>query len=272
VIPGLASAFLLLLPWLDRAPSASLRARWPVALGMAGLLGGASVLTALALYEDATDPAYQEHVAEQAEAAAFALEHAADGFTPLGAISALEGRRLFSRLACDRCHTAEGEGGDKGPRLDGFASRAWFRAQLEAPDAPDRFGGTRLEGEMPSFAGLPEETKDALVEMLASRTGLKYTPPLNPALVAEGREAFEADHGVGDPCVSCHTLDGTVMIGPTLQGYGSDDWLGRLLSEPGADTMYGGLNDMPPFAYLPGRQVEQLVAYLRALRGAPARR
>jgi ubiquinol-cytochrome c reductase cytochrome b subunit len=263
VLPGLATVFLILLPWLDRAEGVSLKARWKVSVPMALGIFGVVMLTVVARMEDGANEGFQQRLAEQAEETEFALTHAADGFTPEGTIPALEGRRLFARLACNECHVTEGKGGDKAPALDNFASRAWMLGQIEAPDAAHRFGGTGFEEQMPSAddVDITAEDRKALVELLVWRAGSVDPEALNMELAKSGEEAFE-----NNGCSGCHSLEDEALVGPSLKRYGSAEFIASVIRNPGHELNYGDLNEMPDFKDLSDQQINYLVRYIETLR------
>ena len=263
VLPGLASLFLVALPWLDRAEGLSLKARWRVSIPMALGMLGVVLLTVLARLEDGANDGFQKRLKAQAEEAEYALIHAKDGFTPEGAIPALEGRRLFMRLACNECHITEGKGGDKGPSLDGFASREWMLGQIEAPDADHRFGGTGFEGQMPSAddVEVSQEDRKALVEMLVWRARSVPLSEVDMELAKSGEEAFD-----NNGCSGCHSLEDEAMIGPSMKEYGSSDFIASVIRNPGHELNYGDLNEMPDFKDLSALQIEYLTRYIESLR------
>ena len=52
------------------------------------------------------------------------------------------------------------------------------------------------------------------------------------------------------------------MDGPALDGYGSKNWLTKVIRTPHAPEMFGERNTMPGFEELSDDQVEYLVRYL----------
>ena len=71
---------------------------------------------------------------------------------------------------CAGCHSLAGAGGDKGPDLKDYNSRAWIRGFLTDPDGPLYMGPAKIEKGMRPVAGTPEEM-DALVEYVYAETG-----------------------------------------------------------------------------------------------------
>ena len=264
VIPTACAAFLLLLPFLDRAPSRSPRHRKPWVLGFFGLLGGAVALTGLAVRDDHRDAAHQAHRITAAEQADLAKTYAAiGGIDAEGEVILYRGHRLFEDRGCLTCHAISGRKEPvqkRGFELTGFLSRRWFHDFLMNPDGPAYCGGLKCEGVMPAQADLGQEKLIPLVELLASQSGLDLSPPIDADLARKGMAVFE-----GEVCTTCHTFDGTALVGPTLGKFGTRRHLRDFLEHPDAPHHFGDFNAMPSFADLPPNEKEHLVAYLRHL-------
>lgn len=263
ILPGLATTFLVLLPFLDRGPSRRVADRRPwlliVGLGVFGMAG----LTALAVRADRRDPLIAEQQQVAAEEAERARALAALGVPVEGPTYMLSmdpmtrGARVF-RQECGSCHAL----GDrvpeerKAPELTGYGSRAWIRQVLRDPDSPRLFGGTKVHG-MESFAALPPEELDALVELVYSRRH-DDAPPLEASPGAALAEKHE--------CTKCHDFDEAYGLeGPSLFRYLSEAWVRAVVDQPDADHLYGSANDMPVFAQrLSERDRAAVVRYLLA--------
>lgn len=245
VIPGLVSLFLLALPFLDRGPSRRLKDRLPfvgsIALGVV-IIG---VLTLLAVRHDAGDPTIAEQKVVAAREAARARELAAEGVPPEGAAYMMahdpltRGARVFRR-ECASCHVLEGRGPDEpeAPDLTAYLSRAWIRQVLRDPDSPRLFGLTKVEG-MESYADIPEGELDALVE---------YVYALRQPDLPEPADRPHAELLSKHECTDCHELaEYYGLEGPALFRYGSAEWIRKVVDHPGADFLYGDMNDMPRF-------------------------
>ena len=277
VLPGLASVFLVALPFMDRSVDRRLRARKLWAGVFFGGLAAVVALTVMARREDAANEAFQQKLVEAGRDAREALHYAADstwGIDGDGRIVLFEGRREFRREKCTECHIVGGsyagtiEGQEKAPTLDGYLSREWIHRFLQDPSDRRYFGLTRLKRDedaqtgMPSFASLGEPALTELTEHVASLSGEIYDPPIDLAKAAAGRKRFEEG-----ACSACHTLDGTAAVGPSLKGYGSRAWLTTLLQNPAAEAFYGEHGaGMPPFDHLSGPQVHYLTAWLANLK------
>jgi len=273
VLPGLGVGLLLALPFLDRSPhrAPGRRKAW-VALFAAGA-GGYLALTGAALLADARDPGVALARVEAERAARRARELAARGVPPEGPAFMVandppeRGRRLFA-AECTSCHTVGGEpalpGGAKAPDLAGLFSAAFVAEQIRDPDAPHRFGRTRLKGKMDAYGSrlAPER-----VELLARFVHARRDP------AAAGGPAFDEARGLfrRAGCAECHALDpGTASKGPNLHDYGSDRYLTALLEDPGSPLFFGAHNDMPALrGKLGPADIAALVAHLRTLEALP---
>ena len=251
IIPGLAAAFLILLPFLDRGAERRVRARWPwvgaIALGLLAVV----VLTGLALGHDAQDPTIAKQKKRSEREAERALVLAQSGVPPAGAGYMMahdpltRGERVFWR-ECATCHALEGEvpKEPKGPELTGYASRAWIRQVLRDADSPRLFGRTKIEG-MESFAKLDAQTLTRLVNLVYERRQPDAVP------IAQHPDAGLVEE---HECDNCHEFEAWESYdGPSLQGYQSRTWLRRLIDNPADDALYGEDNEMPIF----GRRLSQ---------------
>ena len=210
------------------------------------------------------------------------------------------GPRLFRRL-CASCHAwtdKQGKGiagpdlsafkpGDDpsgAPNLYGFASRSWIAGLLdpESISSHDYFGSTRhvegqmveyVTGELPDYIEGDQGRQDleAVIAALSSEAGLVDQVEEDVASekngqLARGRELIVGDFG----CVNCHSFrDEEVGGAPSLTGYGSAEWLRKMISDPNHEELYGYESDqndrMPVFSRsLTDHQVEMLARWLRA--------
>ena len=210
------------------------------------------------------------------------------------------GPRLFRRL-CASCHAwtdEQGKGifgpdlsafkpGDDpsgAPNLHGFASRSWIAGLLdkEKVASHDYFGTTRhVEGQMVEYVTgeLPDliegeqgkKNLQAVIAALSAEAGLVDQIEQDEAdqkngLLDRGRELIVGDFG----CTNCHTFrDEEVGGAPSLTGYGSAEWLRKMISDPNHEDLYGYESDandrMPAFSQiLTDHRIEMLVRWLRA--------
>jgi ubiquinol-cytochrome c reductase cytochrome b subunit len=286
VLPGLATAFLFAVPFLDRSATRALRARLPVVAATLGLVVAVGGLTLAQVRADRRDPAYQRARALADRRAIRAHELAARGIPPEGALEMVRNDprvrpgELFQEH-CGSCHAGpEVPGRDaqgrrtnaRGPTLEGFGSRQWARSLLNDPDAPALFGRTNIH-DMPSQARrLGEEGMRAVVEYLYAQTVEPGDPPADATLARRGDEIYH------QRCTQCHQGEGDQSEtppeecdAPNLTGWGSRAWIRDQILRPSAPDHYGARDEMPDFAdRVQGRDLEWLVDYVRQLRARPA--
>ncbi|MGM0575924.1 MAG: cytochrome b N-terminal domain-containing protein [Myxococcota bacterium] len=272
VAPGLALAFLVAVPWLDRSPRGGPSLR--VAVPLFGLLLGAGALTVTAKVEDAGNEAFQESRAEARVHAERARRWAGEGGIDAdGHVVWYEAFRIFEEEGCASCHTEDPDDVE-GPLLAGYGTPERLHRFLQDPDADDLFGGTVMEEAMPPFEG-DEQERTALVSWLTSLGG--GTPP-HPELVPEGREVF-----LSHDCRDCHNdpKDGPGdddweydAFGPDLDGYLGFEWVRGLVLAADHPAYFGGSlleehreRDMPAYPDLTPEELRLLTRWLRA--GAP---
>lgn len=136
VLPNLVIGGLFLLPFLDRNPERAFGKRkvWN-AIGLIGVLAVVG-LTAQGIAEEAAEQPATTH------------EESTDG-DPI-----TRGQALFTKMKCIKCHTIQGEGGDKGPDLSNVARRLrgdFFEPWIRNPRV------FKPDTEMPSFEGSERE-------------------------------------------------------------------------------------------------------------------
>ncbi|HEX3902995.1 MAG TPA: cytochrome b N-terminal domain-containing protein [Polyangia bacterium] len=265
VIPGLVTALLLALPFLDRARSNRPSDRKPVmaAMGLALLAVGA--LSTIALVKDAHDPAYAKARAEEETRTREARRLAEKGMPAEGGLAVFQNDPLNHARAiweerCSGCHGLVGAGGDKGPDFKDYDSRAWIRGFLENPEGPLYMGTAKIDRGMKPVQGTPEEL-DALVEMVYAQTG------------AADADAAKAARGHGlvaqKDCDTCHELDGEgENAGPNLKGRGTLAWVEAMIADAGQGRLFGEKNKMPKFAgKLTPAEIEDLARFVVAQKG-----
>ena len=90
---------------------------------------------------------------------------------------------------------------------------------------------------------------------------------------AAGQQIYQAN------CATCHSVDGSVLVGPSWQGlYGSeieleggetvtadDAYITESIRQPGAKIHTGFPNVMPPFANFSDEQINNVIAYIKTL-------
>jgi len=165
--------------------------------------------------------------------------------------------------------------------LKDFGTRAWVRGLLEDPSAPSYFGATpQLKGMKTWKEGskLTAEQLDQVAAFVAELADVGeeesfiawYERRYDGGLDGHpGHDLFVEDcgkcHQLGPPDLSI--TEGGFMESPNLFGYGSTTWLRRMIETPGADELYGYLDDadrMPAFAdRLSENDLTTLVRFLR---------
>ncbi len=275
VLPGLATAFLVLLPFLDRKPNAPARARAPFVGAIAlGLVGGALLLFK-AKRADEKDEKTQKALAVAQARADRAAELAKAGVPPEGPLEMLardpqtRGEELWKQ-ECATCHTMGRAGNGKGdedassPDLAGWGTPAWVEAVVRDPDAELYFGKTFFKGEMPSFTKAPpgkegefQPMPDADVKAVAAFVAGKQD--------ARGAEVYE------DACSGCHEMNGKgggdSELAPKLGGWGSYAWLRAQIAEPASGATYPPeasehKGHMPGFAKELGHEVDLIAQWV----------
>jgi ubiquinol-cytochrome c reductase cytochrome b subunit len=272
VLPGVLLAFLAAMPFVGRW---KLGHRFNLAF-LGALLGGAALLTWLAIREDGANPEYARALAaaEREAARAVELARAPAGIPHSGAVTLLRedpltrGPRLFAQN-CASCHRYDGHDGlGRTPKdaptasdLRGFASREWLQGFFDPAQivSPRYWGGTKhKDGEMAAFVRddvpkLSPEGKTALANAilaLSAEAGLKSQREADvsdAARIADGKRALS---GTGINCADCHAFGAPDpnATGPDLTGFGSREWLTAFIADPAHPRFFGANNDkMPSF-------------------------
>lgn len=265
VLPGGVLLLLLALPWLDHPDRPRPR------LARAIVLGPPLAALALGVQAAVVDAGDREHQAARARAeaeAALARRLARDGVPPGGAAELLwahpplRGRRLF-QTRCQGCHPLDGVGGEEAADLGAFLTDAWLEGVIRDPRDPRFFGRTELDT-MPALEREDWPKLPSLVAFLRAQDPA-LAPKLDAALVAAGEEAYFALE-----CHTCHAItdadEGGALGGgaPSLQGYGTPEWLTAFLRDPGHERFYGDSNLMPAYGgELDDDELAALVVFLR---------
>lgn len=275
VIPGAVATFVALLPWIDRGPSRARRALTLAPLLLAGL--GAVALT-LELRRDLRAPSFVRSQREAAATARRARSLARAGVPPEGPLEMLRNDpavrpgELFAQH-CGTCHAVRGVSRQRrGPRLDGFGSRAWATAFMVWPDHPELMGATEIHDMPGQERRLREEGLRAVSEWLYSRGYEPGDPSYDPALVSAGETLYRRR------CTTCHQGEGDTSgseaadrDAPNLDAWGSRSYIRSQILDPGAPENYGARNHMPRFHdRLNERELTMVVDYVRSLRSREA--
>lgn len=273
VVPGLVTAYLVVLPWLD-GPSRRGVARGLALLPLVLVALGAGYLAWEMKTHDAHDRDFQRARDEARAQASRAVALAWRGIPPEGPLDMLRNdpaRRpqALYQQHCGVCHAVRGVATQRrAPRLDGFGSRAWAMAFVAWPDHPELMGTvTEDMGErMGPQQRLSEDDLRAVAEWLYNEGVERGDPPADAALVARGRQLLAR-------CNNCHlgrvppAVEGSTRDAPSLDGWGSREWIYEQIVNPQRLEQYGARNHMPRFrGKLDERELSMIVDYVRSLR------
>ncbi|HMI90935.1 MAG TPA: c-type cytochrome, partial [Polyangiales bacterium] len=271
ILPGLAGAFLFVLPLLDKGESR--RARDRIKYLAPVLAGGLAIvlLTNLSLQADKHDAQYQRSLAVSKVRAERAIALAHRGIPPGGPLDMLKqdpltrGPDLYAQH-CNKCHVLDAVGEQDAPVHTGFGSRDWILGMIVDPQADHYFGKTDIDEMKPMAKKLGRAKALAVAEFLFAQGREPQDPPIDAALVKQGEQVFR------DTCMDCHLYEGDgadVFEGPDMTGYASRNWILGQIRDPDALSQYGELNDMPSFAEdLDAQDQRMLAAFLRQQRFA----
>lgn len=268
--PAIAGGFLVALPLLDRSPERGARSRALWLGSTAGLLALIGALTVMSFARDANDDELGKRVAESEQRAQRARTLAREYGVPAtgdiwSSAPMAQGRALFAKM-CAGCHDAASPDKDRvGPVIGpGFGDRAWLRAFLQAPSAPQFWGRTKLataEAAMKPVELAPEKL-DAVVELLIAEAGVA---DVDRAKAEHGKEVWEQ-------CSDCHSRDEGVAegAGPNLFGLHSRAYFTSFIGNPKLPIHMGAdKSEMPRFdSDLSILQRDALAEYLVWLRTA----
>ena len=271
VLPGLVAGFFFMLPFLDRSEKDGWVRRAVMLIPVLAIFGGLGFLTAKSMADDAADEEHVEALELAKERAERSIVLARRGIPPAGPVAMLHddpwtrGKDVYAEY-CASCHVLDGKGERKAPDHTGFGSREWIRLLLDAPQDDHFFGKAELADDMPSQSHLGDEALTAITEFMFS---LGVEPqdatPADETKVAAGETIFRRK------CMRCHIYEGDGDLmgvgGPNLTYWGSRTWIFRQIAHPGAETQYGGLNDMPAFDdQLSEHDLRMVTTYLRGQR------
>ncbi|HZL91779.1 MAG TPA: hypothetical protein VFB96_25635, partial [Pirellulaceae bacterium] len=177
---------------------------------------------------------------------------------------------------CSACHShvdAQGRGiaaeNPTAPNLHGFASRTWLTGLLDANQfASDRYFGktSHFEGEMADFVSsnlktMDDEKKtkrDAIIAALSAEAALPAQAEADKkaqedGTLAKGKSAMAETWDTAS-CIDCHKFrdEEDASDAPVLTGYGTKDWIVKMITDPSHESFYGESNDrMPSFGVDP---------------------
>ncbi len=291
VIPGLVVTLIALMPFAGRW---RLGHRFNLGL-TGGVLSGVALLTWLAYAQDRADPdfVFAQTNAEADAARAVELAGPGGGIPANGALALLrtdpltQGPRLFAER-CASCHTYDGHDGTGRPLsepqtaadLKRFASREWLEGLLdpERVATPEYFGGTEfarsrmvrmVQSRIAGFTHEQQEDLAKVIKALSAQAALPYQAEADEADQAEIMEGTALVSSASAGCTECHEFQGVVErpLGPTLTGFGSNEWLTAFIRDASHPRFYGDRNDrMPAFGpeeILSDEEIRLLVDWLR---------
>lgn len=164
--------------------------------------------------------------------------------------------------------------------LEGFGSLEWIRGLLEDPTSSRYFGTTpQLDGMKTWKKGskLTSEELDKVADFVAQLSNVEEDEPVDQWY--EDRYAGKLEEHPGNSlfikeCGDCHIVgdiglvtEGGLQDAPDLFGYGSKRWIKRMVEHPGAENLYGYLDEedlMPAFeGQLSQNDLETLTRYLK---------
>jgi mono/diheme cytochrome c family protein len=244
VLPGLAIAALILLPFLDRGQIVKVTRRTFAfaAVLLAGI--GWTALTAAA-------------VAGTPNKAQELVDYSGPTDWMQLAPEELAGMGYFRQENCTSCHAVGGKGASIGPDLaqNKHRNAAWMIEHFKNPSA------VRPGTSMPPI-GLSSGQMNSLSAFL-----LKLTPDNarsllddTPEFAIQGAMVFEKS-----TCVNCHRVNGNgTSVGPPLNGVGrrrTRDWVKEHFADP---RKLSPASIMPPYKFSPP-DLDNLTTYLFAL-------
>jgi ubiquinol-cytochrome c reductase cytochrome b subunit len=269
ILPGLAGAFLFVLPFLDKSPTTAMseRKQWLIPI----LIGGVAVV--LLTVQSKRDDAKDEHFIAASEEAHVRSERAIalakNGIPPGGPLEMLRndpatrGADLYAQY-CTKCHVLRGKGEYDAPVHSGFGSREWISGMIHDPQDPRYFGRTEIDDMKPMAEKIGEDNVKAVTEWLFAQGQEATDPQVDGALAAKGGKVFK------ESCMDCHVFNGEgadTFDGPDMTGYGSRAWIEKQIAKP--ESIYGDLNKMTGFADdLNAHDITMVAMYLRQERNA----
>jgi ubiquinol-cytochrome c reductase cytochrome b subunit len=260
VLPGIAGALLIGLPFLDRSATRDPGKRWPVMLGAAVGFSLVVMLGLLATARDRRDPTFLKQRVEALEKSENARRLALQGVPPEGGVAVFQNDPFFRAREiwaerCSGCHSLTGTGGDKGPDLADYNSRAWISGFITDPNGKLFMGPAQSEKGMKPVEGTPDEIK-ALTEFVYSQSA---APDVDAKLAEQGKALLSAKD-----CDSCHDVDGTSgNTGPNLKDRGSLAYVINVITDTSQPTLFNAKNKMPHFGgRLSPQEIETMARFV----------
>lgn len=121
----------------------------------------------------------------------------------------------------------------------------------------------------------PDESDNAPAAAETSETVETSEAADNESMAQAGRELYDTGGPTGTACSTCHTLDGTTLVGPSfegiseragdrIEGMSAEEYLHQSIVDPSVHLVEG-YDDLMPDVYgdqLSEEQVNELVAFL----------
>jgi ubiquinol-cytochrome c reductase cytochrome b subunit len=254
LIPGLAGAYLALLPFWDTSPTRALGPRLKYLAPLFAIGAGVVLLTCVSLRADARDAPFQKARATATVRAEAAIALAKKGIPPDGPLAMLRrdpetrGAALFKEH-CASCHRLGDLGPDQdkstAPDLTGWGTAEWVLSVMDNPDDSHKFGRTPYKGEMISLVHAPADPRAAKAfHPMAENSRIAIATFLanEAAEVKDPQHDMNAAKLISIGCTGCHMFRGQTddddSIGPELSGWGSTAWIRAQISNPGTNTTY----------------------------------
>ncbi len=215
------------------------------------------------------------------------------------------GKALYVEKACKSCHSLDGTrvvgptwlklAGKTGKFSDGTtytADEQYLRESILNPNKHIVEGFA--PNMMPVFEGQLDETD--LAALIAFIKSIDGSAPAAPAAAASaapavdtstlspeerGKLIYTSGKGAAAPCSSCHTLDGSKLVGPTFKGvYGrsgkfvdgtaytvTDEYLKDSIVRPSAHVVEGYAPAMPPYeGLLSNEDISDVTSFLKTVK------
>jgi cytochrome c oxidase subunit 2 len=212
---------------------------------------------------------------------------------PAGLSLAERGKALVAKSGCLGCHAIEGKEkigpnfekvfGRKVLLADGTsvtADEEYLRESILDPNAKIVKGYPAI---MPTFKGtLTPEDVGAIIAYLKSLSGEKGEGKEERKEEGGGSAAQKGKKLAGTlGCLGCHSIDGSVRVGPSFQGLfgrqveleggekatADEAYLRESILQPGAKVVKGFPNVMPEFkGKISEEDLSAIIAYLKALK------
>jgi cytochrome c oxidase subunit 2 len=214
------------------------------------------------------------------------------------------GKSLYASKGCNACHSLDGNRvvgpsflkayGRDGKFVDGTSFVADENYIKESILEPAKHVVEGYMPVMPSFAGqLTDDEIDGLIAFIKAQDGTKVAAPVAAAPKADDAAEFAKLSPVerGErwikqkavpACVSCHSLDGSKLVGPSFKGIymqehemeggnkviADDAYIAESILNPGAKIVKGYAPAMPP-VYASGlkeQDIKDIIEYIKTLK------